>query len=238
MALTDALAAGEWKFTPEVTAEFDEHVQQSVPHYAEMQRMIAELSDWLVPDGGTIADLGASTGTTIDAIAQRHPARTINAHLYDVEKHMLDAARDKLAKHSKLKANYHTTNICRELKHREADLTIASLTIQFLTDAQRHDALDRARFHSRKAGTLVLVEKVRQDHSEWQDIAAELTQERKALAGLSDKEIRDKQAAIRGVLRPHTTGHIVNELHASGWDEIDEVWRWHNWCMLVAKSQR
>lgn len=236
MSLTEQLKAGEWKFTPEVTAEFDTHVAQSVPHYSELQSMIGELSDWLVPDRGTVADLGASTGTSIQSIAERHPNRSINAHLYDIESHMLDAARQKLSRNDNISARYHAHSITQPLQHKKADLTIASLTLQFLTDSQRRDTLKYAHAASVKSGGLVLIEKVYQSNPFWQDIATDLTQERKEKAGLAAKEIRDKQASIRGVLRPHTTDYLVDELHNTGWQEVDEVFRWHNWIMLVARA--
>lgn len=236
MSLTDTTPAGGWAFTPEVTAEFDEHVAASVPHYGEIQTMIAELSDWLAPDRAVIADLGASTGTTVAAIADRHPGRTLEAHLYDVETHMLDAARAKLGERPNVRGSYHSTNIVRELRHRGADLTVACLTLQFLPAARRAEALALARAHSAESGAIVVVEKVTQATAEWQEIATELTQERKAAAGLTDKEIRDKQAAIRGVLRPQTVDRLVAELETAGWESVEVLYRWHNWVMLAAKA--
>lgn len=236
MSLTDDINAGEWKFTPEVAAEFDKHVAQSVPHYDEQQKMIAELSDWLAPDGAVIADLGASTATTVAAIADRHPSRTFHAHLYDVESHMLAAARDKLADYENVRAKYHANTITAPLAHSGADLTIASLTLQFLADDKRLDALRYARHASRRGAGIIIVEKVYQDNPYWQDIATDLTQERKTANGLSAQEVRDKQAAIRGVLRPHSTRGLIDEMKETGWGQIDEVFRWHNWTMFAARA--
>lgn len=236
MSLTENLKPGEWEFTPDVVKEFDTHVNQSVPHYSEIQTMISEISDWLLPNNGIVADLGASTGTTIDRIAERHPSRKFNAYLYDVKQAMLDAAKTKLSARSNVKGDYYTSSITNQLKHRDADLTIACLTLQFLSNSDRKSALKYAHYASKKGAGIIVVEKVYQSNPFWQEIATDLTQERKETSGLTAQEVRDKQAAIRGVLRAKTTDELITELRETGWGQIDEVFRWHNWIMLVARA--
>ena len=53
-----------WKFTKNVSREFDQHVNQSIPEYLEMQNYIASLSQFFIKDDQIIYDLGCSTGTT------------------------------------------------------------------------------------------------------------------------------------------------------------------------------
>ena len=236
MSLTDNIKTGEWTFTPDVSKAFDEHVTQSVPHYAEIQHMIAEISDWAAPNGSTIADLGASTGTTIKTIAERHPNRRYTAYLYDVEQHMLEEAKTKLDPVKKLRAYYRSDDIRQTMPHNNAALTIASLVLQFLPLQDRALALINGYRAAANGGTLIVVEKVRQDHPEWQEIALELTQERKYLAGLSDKEIRDKQASIRGVLNPVGINRLKTEITEAGWNNVEELFRWHCWVMIGAKK--
>ena len=90
--IAEQFTTGGWQFTPEVADVFPEHVRASVPFYDEIQGLIAEASDWLVPHGGHVADLGASTGNTCRAIAGRHPDRDICFDLYDESEAMLKHA--------------------------------------------------------------------------------------------------------------------------------------------------
>lgn len=150
---------------------------------------------------------------------------------------MLNKAKEKLTQHKNLTTHYHKTTITQPLNHNNADLTICSLTLQFLNDTQRRDTLKYARAAAKRKSAIIITEKIYQTNPFWQDIATDLTQERKEKAGLTAKEIRDKQASIRGVLIPHTTDELIAELKQTGWGTIDEIFRWHNWIMLAAQAQ-
>ena len=56
--------AADFKFSKKVADVFDDMVNRSVPFYAEMQRMIAELAANHALDGTNVYDLGCSTGTS------------------------------------------------------------------------------------------------------------------------------------------------------------------------------
>ena len=59
-----ALKPADFKFSKKVADVFDDMVNRSVPFYAEMQRMIAELAANHALDGTNVYDLGCSTGTS------------------------------------------------------------------------------------------------------------------------------------------------------------------------------
>ena len=59
----------DFTFDTKVAEVFDDMVGRSVPFYADVQRMLAELTLQFIPaQDGRICDLGCSTGTTIDLI--------------------------------------------------------------------------------------------------------------------------------------------------------------------------
>jgi len=80
---------------------FDDMVSRSVPFYAEIQRMLAELAASFATEGSNIYDLGCSTGTTL---ALLHETLPVNAHLcgIDYSAEMLDKCRAKLAQSDRL----------------------------------------------------------------------------------------------------------------------------------------
>ena len=56
---------GDFTFNEQVAGVFDDMVSRSVPQYAEIQRMLAELTAYFATEGSNIYDLGCSTGTTL-----------------------------------------------------------------------------------------------------------------------------------------------------------------------------
>ena len=60
---------GSWKFDDNVALNFDEHVNQSIPHYKDIQKYVCSLSEWFLKENSTIYDLGCSTGETIKMLS-------------------------------------------------------------------------------------------------------------------------------------------------------------------------
>ena len=231
--IADQFSTGGWEFTPEVTEVFDDHVRASVPYYDDIQRLVAEFSDWLLPNNGLFVDLGASTCTTLDTIARRHPSRRIRAELYDEEASMLEKAKEKVAPLNVL-ANFHVQRLQQPFKHRDADLTVALFTLQFLREQDRVPVLAEARRCSANSGAIILAEKIRPDHSLLAEIAMDASHDFKAQAGIGDTAIRSKARALRGVLIPQSLPRLVEQLEQAGWRNPDVVFRWHQWTITIA----
>lgn len=231
--IADRFAAGGWEFTPEVTEVFDEHVRASVPYYDDIQRMVAEFSDWLLPAGGLFVDLGASTCATLAKICARHPGRRFRADLYDEEPSMLERAKLKVGGLNVM-PTFHVQRLQQPFKHRDADLTVALFTLQFLREQDRVPVLTEARRCSARSGAIILAEKIRPEHSLLAEIANDASHDFKAAAGISDTAIRSKARALRGVLMPQSLHLLLSQLSDAGWHDADVVFRWHQWCIVVA----
>jgi tRNA (cmo5U34)-methyltransferase len=233
--IAERFTTGAWEFTPEVASVFPEHVRASVPFYDAIQDLVAEAADWLLPDEGTLADLGASTGTTAHRIAARHPGRKLRAFLYDREPAMLDRAAEDLSGLSNLHVAYVPGDFRHErLPHEDADLTVALFTLQFLSVPDRIAVLTGARQASASTGALIVAEKVRPPDSRWAEIAAEASHDWKAAHGITDAAIRAKARALRGVLQPYPEATLLSAINAAGWTCPEVLFRWHSWCVVGA----
>ncbi|MFB7496073.1 methyltransferase [Streptomyces sp. NPDC056161] len=233
--IAERFTTGGWQFTPDVAAVFPEHVRASVPFYDAIQDLVAEASDWLLPDGGLVVDLGASTGTTIHRIATRHPARALRARLYDTEPAMLTRAAELLASLSNLTTEYDDSDIRQPVNpHEGADLTLALFTLQFLSVPDRVTALHHARQGASATGALIVAEKVRPPDSRWAEIAYDASHDWKAQHGITDSAIRAKARALRGVLQPHPEPTLVQVVQDAGWCCPEVLFRWHSWLVLGA----
>ncbi|MBF8186338.1 methyltransferase domain-containing protein [Nonomuraea sp. K274] len=233
--IAEQFDTGGWEFTPDVVQVFDEHVRASVPFYDDIQNLVAEAADWLVPAGGLVADLGASTGTTARRILERQRERRIRFALYDDQAAMLDRARVDLEPLAGGSIGYHVARIQdAPLAHENADLTISLFTLQFLPLHERLDALRLARAHSHDSGALIVAEKVRARDSRWAEIANDASHDVKAAHGISDSAIRAKARSLRGVLRPQSPQSLVDTIEAAGWQSPEVLFRWHSWTVVGA----
>lgn len=232
--IAERFAPGGWSFTSDVVAVFDEHVRASVPHYDVIQNLVASIAGWLIPAGGTYADLGASTGTTADLIATKLADRPYSVALYDEQLDMLEEARTKLARLGDRLRCYSTPIQAGHLNHANADLTTALFTLQFLRHPDRFVALRNARKSAAITGALLIAEKVRPADSRWAEIANDLSHDWKAEHGISDEAIRAKSRALRGVLRPTSADALIRLVEEAGWGDVEILFRWNNWLLLGA----
>jgi tRNA (cmo5U34)-methyltransferase len=237
--VAERFGPGGWAFTDDVVGEFPEHVRASVPFYDEITAMIAEAADWLVPQGGRVADLGAATGNTCAAIARRHPERDIAFDLYDESKAMLERADELLRELSGAhrRVMHHVSIERGPILHVHADLTLCLFTLQFLRPADRVTALRLAREQSAPTGALVVAEKVQLTDPRWAEIACDASHDWKAGHGLSDTAIRAKARALRGVLVPGTQSELHAVMRAAGWHSPEILFRWHQWTVSGAYAR-
>lgn len=233
--IAEAFSPGGWKFTPEVTDVFDEHVTASVPFYPMIQAIVAEATDWLLPTGGIYVDVGASTGTTAEYIARRHPGRRIRAFLYDEVPDMLDKAALKLAPYKNLVVERRARSITTgNLDHLPSDLVTALFVLQFIAPELRQGVLTELRLRSKPTGALLVAEKIRPTNALWAEIAMDASHDFKADHGLSDTAIRQKAKALRGVLRPSTEDELIDSIERAGWCDPEILFRWHQWVVVGA----
>lgn len=234
--IAERFGTGAWQFTPDVVDVFDDHVRASVPHYDVIQDLVAETADWLVPAGGLVADLGASTGASARRILQRHPNRRIRFALYDEQPAMLDQAEIELkeigGEHDVILSATRIQD--GPLVHEDADLTLCLFTLQFLPQGERVDALRLARACSAETGALIVAEKIRPIDSRWAEIGTDVAHDYKAARGISDAAIRAKARALRGVLRPYPQQTTMQAMVAAGWHAPEVLFRWHSWAVIGA----
>jgi tRNA (cmo5U34)-methyltransferase len=86
----------EWKFTKDVAAKFDTHVQKSVPYYAETHQLAVAMSDWFVHDHAKVYDLGCATGHLLVDLRKRHVGKGLQCTGLDSSQPMIDQAQTYL----------------------------------------------------------------------------------------------------------------------------------------------
>jgi tRNA (cmo5U34)-methyltransferase len=229
--------AADFTFDARVSSVFDDMVSRSVPHYSELQHMLADLAaEFLPEDGGVVCDLGCSTGTTIDLLAN-HPRTPQGTRFVGIDNspHMLEQARAKLV----------SIAAAGRLELIEADLNggidippcniiFMNWTLQFVRPLHRESLLRQIAQRLSPPGALLLSEKVLVSDSFLNRAYIEQYLRYKKRQGYSDEEIQRKREALENVLIPYRVEENMEMLRRCGFATVDMFFRWFNFASFIA----
>ena len=85
-------AGGLWNFSDGVATVFDKHIEKSVPGYLDSLNIVNDLADSLLPVGGSLLDIGCSTGTLCNLLLNTYKDRQLTITGIDNEIEMIDFA--------------------------------------------------------------------------------------------------------------------------------------------------
>ena len=228
--------AEDFNFGGETAAVFDDMLTRSVPFYAEIQRMVAELAVDFAADGSAIYDFGCSTCTSFLQLAHELP-RDLSVRFVGIDssREMLEVAREKLA-HEGFRYPYELR--CEELEHgsevADASVALLILTLQFVRPLKRDALIRRIHDGLRDDGCLILVEKVLGESSTFNRLFIRHYYEMKKRNGYSELEIAQKREALENVLIPYRLEENKELLRSQGFRHVDVFWKWYNFCGIVA----
>ncbi len=220
-------------FDSEVAAVFDDMIGRSVPLYREIQRATALLAARIVPEGGTICDLGCSTGTTLLLLARELEGRRARLIGVDNSPAMLEACREKLDRGGIAPVELVFADL-RTYTPPESSLLVVNYTLQFLPPAERGTVLGRLARSLAPDGALLMSEKIHHADPRMQQLLHELHLDFKRQHGYSELEIRQKRDAIENVLVPLTLEENVSLLRAAGFGSAEVLASSLNFVTIVA----
>jgi tRNA (cmo5U34)-methyltransferase len=233
-------ATRDFTFDTKVAQVFDDMVGRSVPLYAELQRMLSDLTLQFTPShDGRICDLGCSTGTTIDLILS-NPSCPPSTHAFGVDNApaMLDQAREKLASHVRAhRVTFITADLDGELQLPSVNVVLMNWTLQFVRPIHREGLLRRIHASLRPGGALLMAEKVLVENSLLNRMYIELYYRYKSKQGYTAEEIQRKRESLENVLVPYRVEENVELLKRCGFSAVDTCFRWFNWAAFVAIKQ-
>ncbi len=208
-------------FDSEVVAVFDDMLQRSVPFYLEIQNMIADLADYYAQDETCIYDLGCSTGATLRLLSKRVEKKVRFVGI-DGSEPMVDECRRRC---KNIDIQLHDLNVPPAIEN--ASVVVLNLTLQFL---KNREALLNAIYQGlRPGGCVIVVEKISGD-----PLFSELYHHFKARQGYSEEEIKNKDAALNGVLVPLTLQENIDQLGWAGFGQVETFFQWFNFAGIVA----
>ncbi len=229
--LSPATRSTDFEFDTAVAEVFDDMVGRSVPFYAEQQRMICELARTFWAPGRRVYDLGASTATTLAALAKQLPeeAELIG---YDNSPAMIERGREKLREQgleSRIELRCADLNeAVSTLPLDGAGVVLMCWTLQFIRPLHR-DHLIRHIYESLpEDGVLILAEKVLSNRGPVNRFFIDFYYDYKRRMGYSDVEITRKREALENVMIPYRIEENLELFRRSGFEMVETYFQWYN----------
>lgn len=229
--------ASDFKFGSKVVKVFDDMVNRSVPHYGEIQRMVAELAADHAQKGTLVYDLGCSTGTTMIGL-NALVSEDISFVGIDESDEMLVKCDAKL-RESEFSRGYElrAADLHGDLNIDNASVVILCLTLQFLRPIYRKRCLENIYSGLNPGGTLILVEKILAEDSLFNRDFIKYYYDYKRRNNYSDLEISQKREALENVLIPYKLSENTFLLEDVGFTHCETFFKWYNFAGIIAHKK-
>lgn len=194
--------AGSWTFkSPEVVAAFDRHVREQLPWYDLATGIVTHVARHYICEGGTVIDIGASTGNVGRAIGPILQARKASLVAIDNSADMV-AAYDAPGEAELADA------VEFDFAARAPDLVVAFLVLMFVPPAKRRGMINRMINAVRPGGAVLVFDKMAPAGGHVGAVLSRLTLAAKYEAGATAEEIIRKELSLAGVQRPITVDEL------------------------------
>ena len=213
-----------WSFKRvDVAAGFDAHVREQLPWYALATGMVRHYARHFIPEGGTVIDIGASTGNVARALAETLEHR--GARLL-----ALDNAAEMLALYEGPGEAIHGDATTFDFAEQQPDLIVAFLVLMFLPPALRARTIARMKAALQPGGALIVFDKREPSAGEVGQISYRLALAAKHENGASADAILRKELSLAGVQRPLSPEEI------DGFHEIFRFGDFSGWVHVAPKA--
>ncbi|MFF5439039.1 methyltransferase domain-containing protein [Streptomyces achromogenes] len=219
IAVGDDIVATDtrWSFAGDTSQHFDSHVNKSVPLYLHGHELIGKCIEFFSRPGGTVIDVGCSTGTLLASLARKPTSKDLNLVGVDIEADMVRAARGTCAQMDNVTISQ---GDALSTDYTDANAVIMYYTLQFCPPHQRRNVLRRVCDGLVEGGGLLLFEKVLSPDARLQDIVQQLYMEFKADNGFGAEEIYNKSRSLRSVMAPQPSEETHRLLREVGFTSV------------------
>jgi tRNA (cmo5U34)-methyltransferase len=218
-----------------VTRVFDDMLARSIPAYAEMRLLCAEIARAFRQPVSHVVDLGCSRGGAIAALVDDPGQDAVRYLGVEVSEPMVAAARARFTSHPEVRIERKDLRYEAIGLGEEAACVVQSvLTLQFVPIEYRQRVVKDAYDVLQNGGVFVLVEKILGSSAEAQRFLVDAYHGFKRGNGYSQDEIDRKRFALEGALVPQTEAANVDMLRREGFRVVEGFWRYLNFCGWIA----
>jgi tRNA (cmo5U34)-methyltransferase len=187
---------GGWTFeNAEIANAFDDHVREQLPWYDLATGLTAHLIRHYLPEGGTLYDIGASTGNITKAVAKVIDDRSATVYAIEPSAEMRDRYQGKGELISD-KAESH--------EYKSFDVAVLFLTLMFVPVERRGQLLEELQAKRKKGGCIIIFDKSEPQGGYLSTVLYRLTLAGKVATGATPTDIIKKELALSGCQRPYT----------------------------------
>ena len=230
-----------FEFNRSVAHVFDDMAERSIPHYREVQRMIATLVRTFYQPGTALYDLGCSTGTTLVLSARSLEEWGVSDyHLVGMDSSgpMCEEAKEKLLREGLGERNIEV--IRRDITDAEflnPSVVILNYTLQFVRPLERERLISRIYHSLSHNGVLLVSDKTLQSHTDISRCFIDNYYAFKRGNGYSELEISRKREALENVLIPYRIKEEENLFRQCGFEAVDILFSWFNFTSFLCMKK-
>jgi tRNA (cmo5U34)-methyltransferase len=226
--------AARWEFDETVTEVFDDMLARSIPQLEVMRDISFRSAEPFVRPGTDIVDLGCARG---DAMAPFIKTFGVQNRFIGIDV----SAPMRAACHERFKGlvdcgivQVRGDDLRKRYPEVRASATLCVLTLQFTPLEHRLRILADAFAHTLPGGVFVLVEKILGADAVIDKLLVDRYYNHKREMGYSQEEIDRKRLSLEGVLVPVTAAWNEDLLRSAGFQHVEPIWRWFNFCGWIA----
>lgn len=236
---------GNFQFDEQVVAVFPDMIARSVPGYASVLSMTAELAERFSQPGSQIYDIGCSLGAATLLIRDRVPDDCViqaidsSPSMAARLRELLDLNQGEVSnpRRSGDRTGCHVNvseEDVRDVSITNASFAICNFTLQFIPPDGRSALLQKIFDGMLDGGALVLSEKVHFENQSQQQLMNELHHSFKRAHGYSHLEISQKRTALENTLLTDTIETHIQRLHAAGFQDVSLWFQCFNFVSILA----
>ena len=221
-------------FDRHVVDVFPDMIKRSVPGYATILHMIAQLSARYAKHDTHLYDLGCSLGAA--TLAMRHRVNAANTRIVAIDNSPDMVARCRqvvAADASEIPVKVMQDDILN-VDIERASVCVLNFTLQFVPMHHRITLLEKIYRGMVDGGILIISEKLKFDDSAHCQLMTELHHDFKRSNGYSDMEIAQKRDALENVLIPETFAAHKTRLLDQGFRGVELWFQCFNFASFVA----
>jgi len=191
----------DWTFkTADVAGDFDRHVREQLPWYDLVTGVVSHFARHYIPEGGTVYDIGASTGNIGNAIRDTLESR--RAAFYPIDNS--EAMRGVYAGPGEL-----IVADASGYDYQPFDLCVSFLCLMFMTKQARAGLIARLRERVRPGGAILIFDKCEPTGGYLSSVLMRLALAGKMAAGVDAREIIEKELSLAGIQRPVSVDELA-----------------------------
>ncbi len=211
---------------------FDNHIALSIRGYTDLWSDVLKFSEYFIEDGTTVLDIGCSTGKLLKAMMQKNKEHAPDCRYKGIE---LETEFFPDLKNEE-KLQFYTMDV-RDFDwdsvKKTCSLVTSIFTLQFIPKRDRRVIIGQIYDSLSVGGAFIFAEKLLSTDSQIEEMMTFCYYDWKK-KNFTEKEILDKEAQLRSMMKLLTEEQIITLLKQGGFSNVQRFWQNFNFVGWIA----